>query len=322
MERQRYNIHLPPIRDDLAGYKYLARLTEAVLSEPQHYFVFNFSKCSVISHNGIAVIGGLCNYLKQHRLATRRGILSIFPKLLPFDSVGFDFSTMNQKIMKRLRDVGFWNYVHPAFGIERGADYIGYREHAEVLEDSLILDHLQDKWLSDEKLSLSAALKGVIVSSIYEIFVNAYGHGLKDNPNGQSVISCGYYEPKSKKLSLSVFDLGSGIVGSVQRLYPDMDGKTAIAWALEMGNSTRTDSPADMPRGLGFGILKKFVALNGGTLTVCSDEFMASIDSRSDYVVQRVPGKLLGTLVSITVNCDDKHYKFKSEIVEDVPAYF
>lgn len=116
--------------------------------------------------------------------------------------------------------------------------------------------------------------------------------------------------------------MGSGIVGSVQRVYPDKDGKTAIAWALEMGNSTRTDSPADMPRGLGFGILKKFVALNGGTLTVCSDEFMASIGSRGDYVVQRVPGKLLGTLVSITVNCDDKHYKFKSEIVEDVPAYF
>ena len=224
--------------------------------------------------------------------------------------------------MDRLRLLGFWNYVNPDYGVIRSGDYIGYREHSAVLEDSQIIAHLQDSWLTNEKLSMSELLKSEIISSIYEIFVNAYGHGLKDNPNNQSVISCGYYEPKDKRLSLSVLDFGGGIVSSVQRHTSISDKEKAFKWALEIGNSTRTDSAPDIPRGLGFGILKGFISLNGGMLRVCSDSYMATVDPSGNYVTKSISGCFLGTLVSITVNCDNKHYKFMSEVDNQVPSYF
>lgn len=176
--------------------------------------------------------------------------------------------------------------------------------------------------MTDEKVSLSEALKGEIISSIYEIFVNAYGHGLRDNPYHQSVISCGYYEPKEKSLSLSVLDLGGGIVNSVQR-YKSIDSReSALKWALEIGNSTRTDSPPDVPRGLGFGILKDFIMVNGGVLRIFTDSYMATVDSMGRYVTQKVSGCILGTLVSITVKCDDKYYRLVSEDQTPTGKYF
>lgn len=322
MKKERFDVVIPPIRDDESGYKYLSKLAHHILSNPQHFYVFDFSKCSVISHNGLVVIGGICNYLKQYEVKTKmlRGLG--VPNIFSLKKVGFKVDGISQILMERLGELGFWNYVNPDYGIIKNTDYIGYREHETVLEDAQIIDHLKDSWLTDEKLSVSESLKSEIVSSIYEIFVNAYGHGLKENPNSQSVISCGYYEAKDKKLSLSVLDFGGGIVDSVQRHIPRLEGEEAFKWALEIGNSTRTDSAPDLPRGLGFGILRDFVRVNGGILRICSDSYMATVNTNGSYVTQQIPGMFLGTLVSITVNCDNKHYKFKSEISEQIPAYF
>lgn len=322
MEIKRYNIILPPIRDDVSGYTYLGRIANAILSEPQHRYVFDFSKCSTISHNGLAVIGGICNYLKRYEESSSKlSGLGLSNWLAP-DKVGFKIDGISPPLMNKLRLIGFWNYVKPNYGVIGSKDYIGYREHETVLEDSEIVNHLRNSWLTGEKLSMSEPLKAEIVSSIYEIFVNAYGHGLKDNLYRQSVISCGYYDSKSKELSLSVLDFGGGIVKSVQKHTGMADRQRAFEWALEVGNSTRTDSSSDLPRGLGFGILKEFVQLNGGVLRVCSDSYMATIDQGSDYTTNELPGFFAGTLVSITVKCDNNHYKLKAETVDELPTYF
>ncbi|PCC98991.1 hypothetical protein [Halopseudomonas pelagia] len=315
MEKQRLKINLPPIRDDASGYKYLSKLSDQLISNPQHFYTFDFSKCSTMSHNGLAVIGGVCNYLKRHELQTP------FFSMFSDKKIGFSLDGMSPRLQSRLQELGFWNYVQPDHGVVGGNDYIGYREHEEVLKDFEIINHLQDSWLTNEKLSLSTSLKNEIVSSIYEIFVNAYGHGLKENLNNQSVISCGYYEAKEKRLSLSVLDFGGGVVRSVQKCFPNVAKEEAFRWALEVGNSTRTDSPADIPRGLGFGLLKDFILVNGGVLRVCSDGYMATVSDNGSYVTQSMPGHFFGTLVSITVNCDGKHYKLRSEVAS-APSYF
>ncbi|AVI83914.1 hypothetical protein JTE78_24490 [Pseudomonas syringae pv. aptata] len=320
MKRERVDVVMPPIRDDESGYKYLSKISHDILSNPQHSYIFDFSKCSTISHNGLVVIGGICDYLKQHEAKTTMFRGFGLPNLFSIQKVGFKIDGINQVLMDRLRELGFWNYVSPDYGVVTTADYIGYRQHETVLEDSQIINHLRDNWL--ERLSVSEILKAEIVSSIYEIFVNAYGHGLKDNLNNQSVISCGYYDPKDKTLSLSVLDFGGGIVESVQRHISGMEGSDAFKWALEIGNSTRTDSAPDLPRGLGFGILRDFVQVNGGVLRVCSDSFMATVGIDGRYVTKSIPGRFAGTLISITVNCDKKHYRLKSEISEHTQAYF
>lgn len=315
MDKQRLKVQLPPIRDDDAGYKYLSKLSDQLISNPEHSYTFDFSRCSTMSHNGLAVIGGISNYLKKYEQQ------SPFFRIFSNTKVGFSLDGMNPMLQYRLQQLGFWNYVQPDHGVVGGDDYIGYREHEEILRDLQIVNHLQDSWLTNEKLSLSKSLKNEIVSSIYEIFVNAYGHGLKDNPSNQSVISCGYYEAKEKRLSLSVLDFGGGIVRSVQKCIPRLEKEEAFRWALEVGNSTRTDSPADIPRGLGFGLLKDFILVNGGVLRVCSDGYMAIVSSNGSYATKKMPGHFFGTLVSITVNCDDKHYKLRSEVAS-APSYF
>ncbi|MEL6117816.1 hypothetical protein P0Y67_21710 [Photobacterium sp. SP02] len=323
MENKRYNVHLPPLRDNASTYSYLGKICEAILSAPHNSYIFDFSGCSTISHNGLVVIGGICNYLKQQN--SSRSLLS--PSVLSFLSppkVGFNIDNINPVLMEKLLLIGFWNYVQPAYGVVASNDYIGYREHEKVIEDSEIISHLKDSWLTSEKLHMSESLKAEIVSSIYEIFVNAYGHGLKDNEFGQSVISCGSYDAKAKELSLSVFDLGGGIVESVRnhdnQIASDRD---AFEWALEFGNSTRTDSTPDLPRGLGFGILKDFVHLNGGRLRICSDSYSATVDDNGEYLIESIGGRFQGTLVSISVKCDNNYYKFKSESPdESTPNYF
>jgi len=321
-EKERIRIPLPSIRDDETGYDYLSKLVSFVMSKPESLYIFDFSRCSTITHNGLVVLGGICNYLKRYEagvtLTRGFGFGSFFTPI----KVSFDISGMNSILKERLQVLGFWNYVFPDHGVARNENYIGYREHETVLEDSEIIAHLQDGWLTDEKVSLSEALKGEIISSIYEVFVNAYGHGLKDNPNHQSVISCGYYEPKEKSLSLSVLDLGGGIVNSVQSYTSISSKEAALKWALEVGNSTRTDSPPDVPRGLGFGILKDFIMVNGGVLRICTDSYMATIDSSGRYITEKVSGCIGGTLVSITVRCDDKHYRLVSEDKVPTGKYF
>ncbi|WP_448652599.1 hypothetical protein ACSHWC_03785 [Pseudomonas fluorescens] len=322
MARQQVKIPLPPIRDDDSGYNYLSKLADFIFEGPENFYTFDFSRCSTISHNGLVVIGGLCDFLKQHETSSSMlkgfGLRSFFSK----KKVGFNIDSINPRLMEKLRALGFWNFVNPDHGFLGSTDYIGYREHNTVLEDSIIISHLQDNWLTDEKLSISELLKSEIVSSIYEIFVNAYGHGLKENTNNQSVISCGHYDPKEKRLSLSVLDFGGGIVNSVQRHVAIPHKEDAFNWALEVGNSTRTDSAPDIPRGLGFGILQEFISLNRGVLRICSDSYMATVDDSGSYVTTKVDGCFLGTLVSITVNCDNKHYRLMSEAQEKLPNYF
>jgi len=324
MSVPRYNIELRPIRDDRAGYNYLCKLSNAIISNPQNYYVFDFSKCSVISHNGLAFIGAIGNYLNHYNKRSKDNLFfGLKYALYPQSYIGFNIDGMRAPLMKKLKDNGFWNHLEPEYGFSGIAeDYIGYREHQTVLEDSEIINHLRYSWLTNEKILMSEELKSEIISSIYEIFVNAYGHGLKDNPKGLSVISCGHYDSKKKELALSVLDFGGGIVKSVQKHKENLNNKESFKWALETGNSTRTDSSPDLPRGLGFGILKDFVHINCGKLTVCSGDFMATVDSDGEYVISDMPDHLAGTLVSITVNCDDNYYKFVTEEVESLPTYF
>lgn len=316
--KERIRIELPPIRDDSKGYDYLTRLTQAVISRPEPRYIFDFSKCSTISHNGLAVLGGIADFLRQYEAKKR--ILWRIPAF-ELEKVSLSLDSMSSYLRERIRNFGFFNYVNPDHGITFNEDYIGYREHRAVLEDAQIINHLQDSWLTHEKLNASKPLKSAIVSSIYEIFVNAYGHGLKENAENKSVISCGHYEKKEKKLSLSVFDLGGGIVDSVQRYTDITDSERAFEWALEAGNSTRTDSPPDMPRGLGFGILREFISVNKGSIRICSDSYIATVNASGDYEVNSIGGHIPGTLVSLTINCDDLHYRFASENT-DAPKYF
>ncbi|MGE6184724.1 hypothetical protein ACLHZ2_18480 [Aeromonas media] len=215
------------------------------------------------------------------------------------------------------------NYIEKNTSIPINNGHIGYFEHDVIPDDNELTDYLSKVWLSEEKLNIDSGLKSIIISKLVEIFTNAYGHGLNKNPFDLKVISCGQYRTKSKQLALSVLDLGGGIVERVTSASSFKMGSTeAIEWALVKGNSTRTDSSNDLPRGLGFDILKEFVSVNNGEIRIYSNNCLAKLDpSDSKYHVVKTDVNFPGTLVNIIINCDDKKYSFTPKRGH-VEAYF
>lgn len=310
-------IDLPSIRDDEKGYSYLFRLVQNVFENPYRHFDFNFKKCAVLDQNAVAILGGIARYVDAHNTfanTLRSGLL------FPICGVMFRVDSMSQLISKQLIENNFLSHFSKEnFSGYPVGDYIGYRQHQDYLDPTEIAVHLHEQWLSDEKISISPILKNAIVSRILEIFLNAYGHGISNSGQPSlGVTSCGHYDKKERALKLTVVDFGCGIIESVKRyLNTGIDDIEAMQWALTTGNSTKTDSVyADIPRGLGFGLLSEFVSLNAGKLSVYSNSCYASVGKDGEYTVSKMKTAFNGTMVNITVNCDGRHYKFISESAE------
>lgn len=311
---QRCLIEIPSVRDDESGYNYLFKLAQFIIADPHKHFDINFKKCAVLDQNAVALLGGLASYVDAHNTlanAIRKG------SIIPSCGVMFQVDSMSQLISNHLIENNFLSHFSKdSFAGYSEGDYIGYRQHNEYLDPNEIAMHLNYQWLSDEKISLSTELKRAITSRILEIFMNAYGHGVEKNKmQGLGVTSCGQYYKKERKLKLTVVDFGCGIVKNVkEHLKKEISDVRAMQWALETGNSTRTDSMYEnIPRGLGFGLLSDFVSLNAGELSVFSNSCRAQVIGNNNYAVSQIRIPFSGTMVNITINCDGRHYKFISE---------
>lgn len=318
---ERVSIELPSIRDDEMGYNYLFRLADQVMSNPYRMFDFNFKKCAILDQNAVALLGGLARYVDAHNKIANRGIGGL---ILPRAGVMFMVDTMSSLISSQLIKNNFLSHFtkEDFDGYPKG-DYIGYREHTTYLDANEIAMHLHNEWLSDEKLSVSENLKNAVVSRIFEIFMNAYGHGVEQGKiDGLGVVSCGMHKKKDKQLKLTVVDFGVGVVENVKSyLKNNFNDLECMRWAMQVGNSTRTDSVEDIPRGLGFGLLGEFVSVNEGSFKVFTNTCHASVGKDGGYCVNAIKIPFRGTMVSISINCDDRHYKFVSEDDETEQFY-
>ena len=217
-------IELPPIRDDLNGYYYLMRMVRRIKSETHNTYTFNFRRCSIISHSAATVLGAVARYIEK---TSQKGIVGL---LIPNAGVTFDVSSMNKLVREYLTENNFLsNFRNDGLKGFPSREYIGYREHDEHLDADEIALHLMHHWLSDEKLRISYELKKAVVSKIFEIYMNAYGHGVISNHSVMSrVISCGFHDPKAKKLKLTVLDFGLGIVKTVKEYLPDSTDRKSV----------------------------------------------------------------------------------------------
>lgn len=314
MDSPKVEISLPSLRDDSNGYRFLFRLLQQVREQPRLSYDIDFKKCSIIDQNGLVLLGATARLIDTLS-RSKKGIIGRIA--FPTGGIMFKVDTMNGLIKKSLIENNFLShFTQENFNGYPVGDYIGYREHLEFLDPNEIADHLSRQWLSDEKLSISEKLKSEIVSRIFEVFMNAYGHGSQqDGSSWLGVISCGQYDKKAKQLKLSVVDLGPGIISNVKGYHDTIiDDRFAMEWALLPGNSTRTDSIEDIPRGLGFGLLAEFTAINKGELKIYSNTYCAIVNEQGEYTVEKMKTPFRGTMVSITINCDDRHYAFLSEI--------
>ena len=83
-----------------------------------------------------------------------------------------------------------------------------------------------------------------------------------------------------------------------------------MRWAFADGHTTATDN--NISRGIGLGMLERFVRLNQGKLEIYSDGAYTCIDKDG----QRFEGHeqtFCGTIVNITLNCKEVAYLLASE---------
>ncbi|MFH1097455.1 MAG: ATP-binding protein [Candidatus Desantisbacteria bacterium] len=255
---------------------------------------FEFSNCKFLPHSAVAFLGGIIRLIQA-----RGGIVRLVLDSIP------------TKVKANLEKNGFLSILGFG-GVSKTGNSIPYRE--DSYQDKVVLvDYLKMYWLERGWVHVSEMLKDVIVGTVWEIYANAFEH--RESPVG--IFSCGQYYPRRHELKLTVVDFGVGIPSNVRLFFkPDpraqsLSAASCLKWAFQRGMTTKPDS-----RGMGLDLLKEFVKLNKGKLEVFSHEGYAIIDSEQEQFVNRTTF-FEGTLVNITFICDESHYRFASERVEE-----
>jgi hypothetical protein len=287
-------INIGRYNDNEFDFDNLFRIYQAAMIE--HDVVrFDFTNCDFLRSNAIVMLGGIA------RLIESQG-----------RSVQFNWNTIN---CPNLHNFLCANEFANQFGYNSNyssSTSIPYREDS-VADLNGISDYLKEKWLGNNRVNFSEKLKDEIVGKKWEIYANAFEHGR----SSVGVFSCGQYFPNKKDLILSVVDFGVGIPESVRSFYrtrhsPErvnqINDAECMKWAFQKGNTTK----CDIPRGLGLDFLKSFITLNHGKLEMYSNAGYVIVDHNGERHQNR-PVSFPGTLVHITLRCDEKLYRLSSE---------
>ena len=249
---------------------------------------FDFSNCVFLAHHTVAFLGGLANLI-LNKTGGR------------FE---FDWDTLRSDVRLHLTQNGFISEFNGT-GQPWQGNSIPYRRDLKSDHDDII-DYLKSKWLGRGWVHISKRLCDEIVGKVWEIYANAFEHSFSENIG---IYSCGQHYPRVRKLSLCVVDFGIGIPRNVRNFRSlELSAAEAMQWAFQRGTTTKQSGTG---RGVGLDLLKEFVKLNNGQLTIYSNDGLANITKKGDSFSR---SKFFGgTLVDITLICDEKLYIFSDE---------
>ncbi|ELV8728279.1 hypothetical protein QNE38_003323 [Vibrio fluvialis] len=302
-------IKIPSVRDDMNGfYNLWDRLYEQDWQYSKKYFItLDFNTCNFAGVNLTSIIGAFVYFV-------RRKLLNSTLKI--------ETKTMNLAVYLKLKNMGLLETLDRLDGqgfTNKTDDIIPYREFPSTTKEEDVLAYLKYEWLGKNRLNFSEEVESAVLSSLWEIFANAFEHS-----GTYQVQSCGSYDRKAKTLTLLVGDHGNGIATSVRNyLGSELTAKQALEWALVKGNSTYTanlkETGEEQPRGLGLHLLTQLVDINGGSMEIYTESvFYSRSMERSTYVDK--PQSINGSWVKLTLNCKrDVIYYFGDE---DIPEYF
>lgn len=299
---------IPTINDGHEDFIKLIDLNRKLISASTYYlpkdydFLFTFEGCQFLRQNAIAYLGAVSTYLKE----------------LGF-SVMYSFSTMKKSIFEMLQKDGFLssnfgkNFSESSDVSADSIKFTGFRGNIKEDEQlSLeIVDYIRNEWLKDSNISVAPKLKSDLSAKMYELFANALEHS--NSKIGCFV--CGQIYDEDHEIVLTVVDLGIGIVQSVKNfLYQRnriIDSRNAIKWALEPGNTTRSDDSG----GLGLSLIYDFLNINNGIMDIyCNDVFLR-VD-QGELKVKSLETDFTGTMINIRMRKKNVRYGYKSEFGE------
>lgn len=289
-------LYIPRINDDQADFRTLARLWEQIRVAGDGIDVcFDFTQCDFLRPNAVVFLGGLARMI-DHRGGNAR----------------IDTATIRGAVRTNLEQNGFARAMGANLPPWRG-NSIPYREDFHQDENGVV-EYLKVNWLGRGWVNVSHELSNVIASQMWEIYANAFEH----SGSRVGVLSCGQYFRNRGELVLAVADFGVGIPSNV-RFYTGnsaLPGGEAMKWAFTCGTSTAQKAG---PRGMGLDLLKEFVWVSKGVLVIYSHDGYARIDERTE-IYQNSPAFFEGTLVQVTLRCDDTYYSLSNEA--DSAPYF
>lgn len=281
---------IPRINDDPSDFKTLAQLWEQIRVAGDGVKVhFDFTNCDFLRPNAVVFLGGLA------RIILSRG-----------GKVHFNVPSMSSYVRTNLEQNGFahkmGDYLPPWKG-----NSIPYREDIDQDKNGIV-EYLKRNWLGRGWIKISHELTNAIASQIWEIYANAFEH----SSTQVGIFSCGQYFKSRKELVLSIADFGVGIPSNV-RFYTNIEtlqANKAMQWAFTRGTSTATKTDA---RGLGLDLLKEFIQVSQGRLAIYSHDGYAHISKDGEFY-ENLPVFFEGTLVQVTLRCDDRYYSLSNEV--------
>lgn len=282
---------VPRLNDNLSDFTAMFRLWKHAAACSDPWMVLDFSACNFVRHNGVAFLGGLIRYTEA------RGTVVLI-----------DWGTIRGPILRNLQQNGFAEMFGGGTPPWRGNSF-PYREDRQFADEP-IMRYLQENWLGYRGVKVSEALADRIRGVVWEIYANAFEHAR--SPVG--VFTCGQLYPKREQLCLCIADFGEGIPGKVasfrarSRAEPPAE---SLRWAFQPGNTTAV-TPSKS-RGMGLDLLRSFVRVNEGQLSIYSGGARAVIGKEGDKF-ENLAEPFRGTIVDIRLKCDQKFYMLASEV--------
>ena len=154
---------------------------------------------------------------------------------------------------------------------------------------------------------MSPALEQQFFSGIHELFTNFEIHA-QSTPGAWA---SGQLFPQLGRVEMTLVDHGIGIPTKIIERGFASTPHAAIEWAMTGANTTRQ---GDVPGGLGLKVLREFIRLNGGELTIASHGGFWR-EAKGHVEVRPLTYPFPGTAATVVVNTKDTQtYLLASEI--------
>lgn len=174
-------------------------------------------------------------------------------------------------------------------------------------ESKEFAQYTQDNFCRLPIPEMSNEVSDKFFEGIDELFSNAELH----SKTTHGMFSCGQFFPRKNKLDFTLVDTGLGFQGLINRVkHKNLAPDTAIDWAMTGNNTTRS---GDIPGGLGLKILKGFVELNQGSLTIVSHNGHWQL-CRGHVTMGTMKSPFPGTAVTLEINTADKNKYYMAKV--------
>lgn len=285
------NLNWGGLYTSFEGIQHLTNLYDKMMLDPDSVIRLEMSRIAWIDANMCAPLGALLQSFFYFPGNSKKKIILL---------------NMNYDVDNILRKNGFLSDVcineprKPDI-YETTIEYRRFERTDSHLFKGYVENHFIGKHVGNHIPQMNPSLQSKFRESIFEIFENAVYH----SETKHGIFACGQYFPKKELLKFSIADLGIGIKRNLYKcLRIDFSPERAISWAVDGANTTRQLEDG-IPGGFGLKLIKDFMLINGGEMTIVSDGGYWRFKNGKERLEKLRP-PFPGTVVNITINAAGK----------------